>query len=168
MTVQAHWLAFYADRFVKETAQLNPFEVATYYRLFESYAQTGHLVDDLFILTDIARLNSAIPAFQDLTGTRPDRAVWSDFIDLTINGLLTRFFKLAPDGTYHHPGWDAELAKATSKFEARVKGGRSRWPKTAGGNTENEINSKSETDIESQTEKEQPEPELTARTKSQN
>ncbi len=126
MTVQTHWLAFYADRFIKETSQLNPFEVATYYRLFENYAQTGHLVNDPYMLADMAKLNSAMPKFHMLTSVRPDATVWSGFIDATIKGLLTRFFELAPDGTYHHRGWDSELAKAAAKYEARAKGGRNR------------------------------------------
>lgn len=124
MAVQAHWLAFYADRFIKETSQLNPIEVAVYYRLFESYAQTGHLVDDLYILCDIAKLNSAMPVFKALTGNHPDRTLWSQFIDATIGGLLSRFFVLASDGTFHHEGWDTELVKAAAKYEARAKGGR--------------------------------------------
>jgi len=162
MTIQTHWLAFYADRFIKETSQLNPFEVAAYYRLFESYAQTGYLVDDPYMLADIAKLNSALPEFRAQTGVRPDRAVWSEFIDSTISSLLARFFELAPDGTYHHHGWDAELAKAATKYEARAKGGHSRWDKATTVETGNETDNHS--DIDNQNGNKQPEQEeLTTR-----
>ena len=148
MTVQTHWLAFYADRFIKETSQLNPFEVAAYYRLFESYAQTGFLVNNPYMLADIAKLNSAMPEFHALTGARPEPTKWSGFIDATIGGLLSRFFDLAPDGTYHHRGWDAELAKAAAKYEARAKGGRSRWDKETGNETGNHSDTDNHTDTE--------------------
>lgn len=117
-------MAYYADRFIKETQQLRPIETAAFYRLFESYAQSGYLLDDLYMLRSIVRLDSELTVIEGMTGTTPDYAVWMQFTDSTINSLLSRFFTLEADGHYHHAGWDKELAKARTSYDARLKGAR--------------------------------------------
>jgi uncharacterized protein YdaU (DUF1376 family) len=119
------WIAYYADRFVKETQQLRPIEVAAYYRLFESYAQAGSLIDDDYMLRDIVRLDSEMTIIEGVTGVKPDYNAWVDFTTNLVRSLLNRFFVLAEDGVYRHPGWDKELSKAAKSYAARVKGAAS-------------------------------------------
>lgn len=122
MAIPTHWMAYYADRFIKETAQLRPIEHSAYYRLFESYAQTGYLINDPYMLRSIVKLDAEITVIQGLTGTTPDYGTWVEFTNSIIESLLARFFTLAPDGTYHHPGWDKELEKARDSYDAKVRG----------------------------------------------
>lgn len=122
MTVRLPWVAFYVDRFIKETSLLNPIEVAVYYRLFESYAQNGHLPDDEYILQEIVRLDSALSVFRGLTGgAKPDRALWDQIKESIVRKILSLFFTLDGDGQYHHAGWDEELQKSHKKYSASVK-----------------------------------------------
>lgn len=120
--VPTPWMAFYADRFTKETQQLRPIEVAAYYRMFESYAQTGCLIDDHYMLRSIVRLDSELTVIEAVAGTKPDYGNWIEFTDNIILSLLARFFSLEEDGAYHHAGWDKELVKARASYDAKVRG----------------------------------------------
>jgi uncharacterized protein YdaU (DUF1376 family) len=122
MSVPTPWMAFYPDRFTKQTDQLRPIEHSAYYRLFESYAQTGYLLDDPYMLRCIVKLDSELTIIEALTGMKPDYCAWITFTDGIIAGLLERFFTLGVDGCYHHSGWDKELDRARASYEARVKG----------------------------------------------
>jgi uncharacterized protein YdaU (DUF1376 family) len=116
------WFAFYVDRFVKETSLLNPIEVAVYYRFLESYAQNGYLPDDLYILEEVARLDSALGVFRALiAGKKPDRDIWEGIKEAAVTKLLKLFFNLRDDGNYHHTGWDTELEKSQQKHSASVR-----------------------------------------------
>lgn len=122
MTMPTPWMAYYPDRFTKQTDQLRPIEHSAYYRFFESYAQTGYLLDDEYMLRDIAKLDSELTVIKAMTGIQPDHSDWIAFTDSTVKSLLARFFTLGADGAYHHEGWDKELAKARASYDAKVKG----------------------------------------------
>jgi uncharacterized protein YdaU (DUF1376 family) len=122
VTVRLPWFAFYVDRFIKETSLLNPIEVAVYYRFLESYAQNGYLPDDVYLLQEIVRLDSALTTFRSLMdGAKPDRETWESIKEATINKLLNQFFTLGGDGNYQHEGWDKELHKSEKKYSNGVK-----------------------------------------------
>jgi uncharacterized protein YdaU (DUF1376 family) len=122
VTVRLPWFAFYVDRFIKETSLLNPIEVAVYYRFLESYAQNGHLPDDIYILQEVARLDSALTVLRSLMdGAKPDRETWEAIKEATVNKLLNLFFNIGDDGNYHHEGWDKELQKSEKKHSVSVK-----------------------------------------------
>jgi uncharacterized protein YdaU (DUF1376 family) len=122
MTVTLPWLAFYVDRFVKETSLLNPIEVAVYYRFLECYAQNGFLPDDDYILQEIVRLDSALKVFRGMMGdAKPDREVWEAIKEAAIKRVLSLFFNLSDDGNHHHTGWDTELQKSQQRYSASVK-----------------------------------------------
>jgi len=122
MTVRLPWFAFYVDRFTKETSLLNPIEVAVYYRFLESYAQNGYLPDDVYLLQEIVRLDSALTIFRALTdGAKPDRNAWEAIKEATINKLLHQFFTLGSDGNYSHEGWNKELNKSEKKYSNGLK-----------------------------------------------
>jgi len=121
VTVRLPWFSFYVDRFVKETSLLNPFEVAVYYRFLESYAQNGQLPDDVYILQEVARLDSAMTVVRSLIDAKPDRETWDAIKEATVNKLLSLFFNLGDDGNYHHEGWDKELNKSESRHSISVK-----------------------------------------------
>lgn len=123
--VPTPWMAFYADRFAKETQQLRPLEVAAYYRMFESYAQTGYLLDDPYMLRSIVRLDSELTVIEALSGNKPDYGGWIEFTDNIVKSLLARFFTLEADGAYHHAGWDKELVRARASYDGKVKGANS-------------------------------------------
>jgi len=122
-TIPTPWLAFYPDRFVKETQQLRPIEVAAYYRLFESYAQAGSITNDDYMLREIVRLDSELTIIHAVTGTKPGYEHWVEFTSGIVQSLLSRFFVQAEDGTYRHEGWDRELSKAQRLYESRKRGG---------------------------------------------
>jgi len=122
MPIPTPWMAYYPDRFTKQTDQLRPIEHSAYYRLFESYAQTGHLLNDPYMLRNIVKLDSELTVIQGVTGTKPDYGTWVEFTDSIVNSLLAQFFSLESDGTYHHAGWDKEVAKARASYDGRVKG----------------------------------------------
>ncbi len=122
MSISLPWFAFYVDRFVKETSLLNPIEVAVYYRCLESYAQNGYLPDDVYILQEIVRLDSALGVFRGLmVDAKPDRERWEAIKEGIIDKLLKLFFSPGDDGNFHHAAWDKELQKSQKKYSASLK-----------------------------------------------
>lgn len=95
VTVHLPWFAYYVDHFARQTALLNPIELSVYYRFLESYVKTGYLPDDIYILQEIARMDSALSVFRGLTaGAKPDRQLWEEIKESTINKLLKQFFRV--------------------------------------------------------------------------